>query len=337
MLKSDFIKEIYNRPFDFMLITAFVVLLFITVLTAGCGEVKAEKSVLALDTVIRLTAEGKNSDRVLNDSAEFLKSLDKKANFDDNSELSVLNKDTSKNFINVSPGIYEMLTLGEYYTDFTKQNYNISAGALVKLWDKAREKEEIPQADDIRAAKSAVNAQSIILDDNKVKKSNADVELTFGGIAKGYAADKIYSLYKESDVTGFMNFGTSTILACGDKIYRVGIKNPRDENAMIGVVTLKNEVLSTSGDYERYFIKKNTRYHHIIDPFTGYPTNNGIASVTVIVPLSYENAGVMSDVLSTALMVAGEKGRDFLPDDVKVLFVMANGELAVLNGFELEN
>jgi len=336
MLKSDFIKKAYNRPFDFIRLLALVSLLLITVLSAGCGEVKAEKSVLALDTVIRLTAEGENSDKVLNDSAEFLKSLDKKANFDDNSELSLLNKAASENFINLSPEIYEMLTLGKYYTDFTKQNYNISAGALVKLWDKARENEEIPQADDIRAAKSAVNAQNIVLTDNKVKKSNADVEVTLGGIAKGYAADKIYSLYKANKVTGFMNFGTSTILACGNKTYRVGIKNPRDEKAMVGVVTLKNEVLSTSGDYERYFIKNNTRYHHIIDPFTGYPTNNDVASVTVIVPLSYENAGVMSDIFSTALMVAGESGREFLPDDIKVLFVMANGELVVWNGFELE-
>lgn len=317
------------------LLKLFAVVLLIFA-TSGCGNEKREKNILALDTVITLTAEGENADEVIKDAAEFLINLDKKANFDENSELSLLNKNNSPNFIKVSDEIYDMISFGKYFSDFTKSNYNVTAGALVNLWDMAREKEEIPDERDITAAKSTVNADNITLSEGKIKKSNNKAEITLGGIAKGYAADKIYSLYKAKNAAGFMNFGTSTILACGDKTYRVGVKNPRDENNTLGVVTLKNEVLSTSGDYERYFIKNNVRCHHIIDPFTGYPTNNGVASVTVIVPLTCENAGVMSDVLSTALMVAGIKGQEFLPEYVKVLFVTENGDFIKLNGFEFE-
>ena len=325
MLKSNFLK---------IVCVSFTIIL--TTIIAGCQQEKAEKSVLALDTVITLTAEGENSKKVLNDSADFLKNLDKLASFDEGSELNLLNKAEVDEFIKVSPDIYDMLVLGKYYTDFTKKYYDISAGALVNLWDKNRKSETLPNKEDILFAKSTVNADNFLLIDGKVKKSNANTKITFGSIAKGYAADKIYSLYKAKNISGFMNFGTSTILACGDKTYRVGIKNPRDEEKMLGVVTLKNEVLSTSGDYERYFIKNNVSYHHIIDLFTGYPTNNGVASVTVIVPLSYEHAGVMSDALSTALMVAGVKGEDFLPAGVKALFVTTDGELVFVNGFELE-
>ena len=325
MLKSNFLK----------LVCVFFTILLTTIIT-GCQKERAEKSVLALDTVITLTAEGENSKEVLSQSTDFLKNLDKLASFDEGSELSLLNKAKIDEFIKVSPDIYEMLMLGKYYTDFTKKTYDISAGALVNLWDESRKTETLPEKKTVAFAKSTVNADNIALVDDKVKKSNADTKITFGGIAKGYAADKIYSLYKAKDVSGFMNFGTSTILACGDKTYRVGIKNPRYEEKMLGVVTLKNEVLSTSGDYERYFINDNVRYHHIIDPSTGYPTKNGIASVTVIVPLSFEHAGVMSDVLSTALMVVGVKGEEFLPAGVKALFVTTDGELVFVNGFELE-
>lgn len=303
---------------------------------AGCQKEKYEKNILALDTVITLTAEGENSKETLNEAAEILENLDKAAGFDDSSELTALNKATADNFMNVSADIYNMLSLGKYYTDFTKRNYDISSGSLVVLWDEYRKTQTIPKESEILFAKSTTNAENIALAVGKVKKSNADTRVTFGGIAKGYAADKIYSLYKAKSASGFMNFGTSTILACGDKNYRVGIKNPRDEENMLGIVSLKNEVLSTSGDYERYFIKNGVRYHHIIDPFTGYPTNNGIASVTVIVPLSFENAGVMSDILSTALMVAGVEGREFLPESVKALFVTTEGEFVFFNGFEME-
>lgn len=322
--------------FNFLKFVCVFFTILLTTIIAGCQQENAEKSVLALDTVITLTAEGENSREVLNESANYLTNLDKLASFDEDSELNLLNKVEIKDFIKVSPEIYDMLSLGKYYTNFTKKYYDISAGALVNLWDKNRKSETLPNKEDILLAKSTVNADNFLLIDGKVKKSNANTKITFGSIAKGYAADKIHSLYKANNLSGFMNFGTSTILACGDKTYRVGIKNPREEEKMLGVVTLKNEVLSTSGDYERYFIKNNVRYHHIIDPFTGYPTNNGIASVTVIVPLSFEHAGVMSDVLSTALMVAGVQGEDFLPAGVKALFVTTDGELVFVNGFKLE-
>ena len=125
------------------------------------------------------------------------------------------------------------------------------------------------------------------------------------------------------------------MIAIGDKTYNIGIKNPREEGALLGVVKLQNAALSTSGDYERYFTKNGVRYHHIIDPATGYPANNGIVSATVIVPLSHEHAGALSDALSTALIVLGEEGVALLKEDMSALLVRANGEIIRANGFKL--
>lgn len=311
-------------------------ILSIVFLLTSCGNERHEKSVIALDTVITLMAEGSNSKEVLEEAVDFIKQLDKKANFDENSELSRLNRASANIYTEVSAEIYEMLEIAKFCGDFTKYAYDVSAGSLTLLWDKARENEELPKAEEVEFAKSSVNADNIILKDGKVKKSISDVKVTVGGIAKGYAADKLYSLYKVNNISGFMNFGTSTILALGEKEYRVGIRNPRDEKNMLGVVSLKNEVLSTSGDYERYFIKNSVRYHHIIDPKTGYPANNSIASATVIIPLSEKNAGAMSDALSTALVVKGEKASDILPPFAKALIVTTNGKLIFYNGFKLE-
>lgn len=321
---------------------AFILLnlLFIVVLVSACGNNKFEKNIVALDTVITLTAEGQNSKEALNEISDFIKQLDEKANFEEDSELTKINNLPANTELEISPEICEMLKFGKFYTDFTKKSYDVSAGALVSLWDNARKNEKLPTQKEIDFAKSTVNADNIVLGSNKVKKSNADTKVTFGGIAKGYAADKVISLYKANGLTGFMNFGTSTIVALGDKSYRIGIKNPNDPSKMLGVVTIKNAVLSTSGNYERFFTVNNVRYHHIIDTKTGYPANNGIASATVIVPLTCENAGVMSDVFSTALMIAGRKSEDmlndkdtlkFLPEDAQALLINTDGVVIKIN------
>lgn len=320
------------KLFDFCRIFCLINLLFIVFLISGCKENKSEKSILALDTVVTITAEGENAKDATEKACEFVMRLDKLAGFEKGSELKLLNKATDESFLEVSPEIYALISLGKYYTDFTKQAYDVSGGKLVELWDEARKSEELPQDVEILTAKNTLSAKNIALENGKIKKSTPNTEFTLGGIAKGYAADIVYSLYKANNVTGFLNFGTSTILACGDKTYRVGIKNPRNESDIIAVVPLKNAAMSTSGDYERYFIKDNVRYHHIIDPKTGYPANSGIASATVIAPLTRENAGAMSDALSTALVVLGTEGASLLDSDIKAVLVTVDGKIIEVNG-----
>ena len=322
-----------------MLRFSFAVFVLALLLTA-CGSVKSEKNLLVMDTVVSLKAEGEGSREAVKESAEWLRDFDKRVGMTEESEIQKLSDSNEEKYQEVSEDVYEVLRLGKEYTAFTKQAFNVTAGSLTALWDKAREIEEPPNVEAVKKAKSSVNIEnlSIKVEGNNLYKVSvkSGASLTVGAIAKGYAADKVKEIYEKNKATGLINLGTSTMIATGDKTYNIGIKNPRKEGELLGVVKLKNAALSTSGDYERYFIKNGVRYHHIIDPKTGYPANNGIASATVIVPLSHENAGAVSDALSTALVVLGESGVSLLSEDMRALFVRIDGEIIKVNGFEMQ-
>lgn len=317
-----------------------VVLLILALLLTACGSAKSEKNLIVMDTVVSLNAEGEGANKAVKESAEWLKDFDKRVGMTEESEIVKLSDNNKGEFQEVSEDVYEVLKLGKKYTEFTKQSFNVTAGELTTLWDKAREVEEPPNVEAVEKAKSSVNVENLSLKVEgdrlyKVSVKNG-ASITVGAIAKGYAADKVKGIYEKNKATGLINLGTSTMIAIGDKTYNIGIKNPRKEGELLGVVKLKNAALSTSGDYERYFIKNGVRYHHIIDPKTGYSANNGIASATVIVPLSHENAGAVSDALSTALIVLGESGVSLLSEDMRALLVKTDGTLTKINDFEIK-
>ena len=129
------------------------------------------------------------------------------------------------------------------------------------------------------------------------------VKINLGGIAKGYGVDLARKIFAEKNIqSGLIDFGTSTIYAVGKK--KIGIKNPR-ANELAAVVEVENAALSTSGDYEKFFIVDNRRYHHIIDPKTCAPVENQISSVSVVVDGREKNCAMFADILSTAVFVMG--------------------------------
>ena len=99
------------------------------------------------------------------------------------------------------------------------------------------------------------------------------------------------------------------------KPWRIGIKHPRsdDDKAFLGIVSIENQALSTSGDYERYFIQDGVRYHHIFDPRTGYPARSGVMSDSIIIDGSVPHAGMLSDMMTTIVFVLGpQKGMELV-------------------------
>ena len=140
----------------------------------------------------------------------------------------------------------------------------------------------------------------------------AGVKINLGGVGKGYGVDIVREIFSEHGITdGLIDFGTSSIFAFGKK--KIGIKNPRNDNELAQVIELENCALSTSGDYEQFFIVDSRRYHHIINPKTCLPTDNGIASVSVIVSGDVKSCGACADILSTAILVLGEENsKEFL-------------------------
>jgi thiamine biosynthesis lipoprotein len=131
--------------------------------------------------------------------------------------------------------------------------------------------------------------------------------LDFGAIGKGYACDLIYAYLSGTEAEGAIVSVGGSIVAFGDynkkgDKWRIAITHPRDADKYLGVISLDEGFVSTSGDYERYFEENGKRYHHILDATTGYPSESGLISVIVVA-----KSGIMSDALSTACLLVGEK------------------------------
>lgn len=183
--------------------------------------------------------------------------------------------------------------------------FDVRVGALVKLWgfdDAAHYLKQPPPQDEIARLRNAVaRAQSLNADIYQA----SDVQLDFGAIAKGYAADlAIALLQKENIRNAIVNLGGNLRVSGrrGDRDWNIGIRHPRPDQGVRILASLKthgDEAVLTSGDYERYFDFEGRRYHHILDPKTGAPAQ-GLQSVTVVYP-----EGAWADAASTALFVAG--------------------------------
>lgn len=223
------------------------------------------------------------------------------------SDVYNMNKNAGKEPVNISSSTLEVILEGLGYFSDTKGSFNIGLGSLIELWGIGKESQKVPTIEEITEAKNHIDLDQLeISEDNKtafIKDSKMLVDL--GGIAKGYSVDEAVRILKENGVTsGIVNLG-GDVYALGTKVdgtdWRVGINNPEiGENNSIARISVSNKSVVTSGDYERYFIENDVRYHHIIDPETGYPANNELVSVTIV-----SDKSIDGDVLSTSAFVLG--------------------------------
>ena len=211
-------------------------------------------------------------------------------------------------------------------------------GKIIRLWDIDGEDPHIPEEKELNALLKNVGYSKITLDGNKVTLP-AGMTLDLGAAGKGIGCDAAEQvLEKEKEVSGMiLNLGGSSVMSYGSKpdgsSWQVAVTDPRDtEGDYLGVVALKGtEFLSTSGDYEKYFIEDGIRYHHILDPSTGYPARSGLTSVTVVC-----DNGLDADGLSTACFVLGrEKGEKLLEKyHADGLFVDDSGHVWLTEGMK---
>ena len=161
------------------------------------------------------------------------------------------------------------------------------------------------------------------------------MRVDLGALAKGYIADKVKALLLERGVTsGVIDLGRN-ILLLGEKPgkapFSIGIQSPDDSGTMLRVLSLRDRSLVTSGTYERYFEHDGQRYHHVLDPFTGFPADRDLAAVTIL-----SDSSLLGDALSTACLLLGvEEGMalvDAIPE-AEALFVRTDGTTVTTAGF----
>ena len=279
-------------------------LILVIVLISGCNNPKTEhyeRSEKVMGTLVTLKADGVEAEAAVDES------FDKIFELVENIKADVKLMESTNEYVKISPDVYEILKISQHYSEQTNGAFDVTIGAAVNLWKNARKNNQLPTTEDIENVKKFVGFHHLHLreSDHSVMIDTQGVKINLGGVGKGYGADIARKIFMKHGIKdGLIDFGTSTIYAFGKK--RIGLKNPREDD-LSDVIELKDSSISTSGDYEQYFIIDGQRYHHIIDPKTCMPTNNGIASVSVAVNGDVENCATIADILSTSIFILGKQ------------------------------
>lgn len=237
----------------------------------------------------------------------------------------------------VSDILYEILEKGLYYSEKSEGVFDITIEPESSLWDFTSDNRKVPEDTKIKEAVKLTGYKNAALEDKKLVLKMPGMGIELGAIAKGFIADKLKEYLKENGVTsGTVNLG-GNVLCIGKKTdgspFRIGIQHPfENRNEIITAVKAEDISVVSSGVYERYFIQDGKMYHHILDPSTGYPYNNGLVAVTVI-----SGKSVDGDALSTTCFAMGlEKGLEFANslDNVYAVFITEDGKLHYSEGFK---
>ena len=194
-------------------------------------------------------------------------------------------------------------------SDATDGVFDATLGAVLDLWGfgSGAGDYRVPTDAALDAALAAVGMNRVFVEGEEIRLA-ASTELDLGGIAKGYAGERVRAIFVENDITSAVIDLGGDVALLGKKPdgsdWRVAIKNPADEGAFLGILeTGGDHFIMTSGVYERYFEENGVRYHHILDPKTGRPADSDLVSATVICA-----DGIWADALATACCVMGADG-----------------------------
>ena len=223
--------------------------------------------------------------------------------------MNRLNSMAGKDYIKISPETFFVLETARKYSELSKGKFDITIGPLVKAWAIGTDNARIPEQKEVDSLLPLVSYNDIVLNKSTLKaglaRKNQIADL--GGIAKGYAGDEAVKILKKNGISSaFINIG-GNVVTFGKKpdgsLWKIAIQNPRSgDGNFIGILNVASKAIVTSGDYERYFIKNGVRYHHILDPSTGYPAESDLIAVTVVYDKSVD-----ADALSTSLFILGMK------------------------------
>ena len=202
--------------------------------------------------------------------------------------------------IDLNGGLDELISVSMEIAEITDGYFEPMSGGLVEHWEKCESEQRLPTDTEISQKISDIYNTKLTKNDNNILYKNGNAKFDFGAIGKGYAADKMVQDLKEKGVEVGMVTFVSTVSVFGERDFKIAIRTPDTDGQTAGYISLKNEALSVSGDYERFYTIHGVNYNHIIDPHTGYPPSNGIHSVAVVC-----ESAALSDALSTAILAMG--------------------------------
>lgn len=267
-------------------------------------ETITQRSMILMDTVVDVRVDGRNSaalvERVFQRMAELEKLFSR---FIPESEVSAINR-AAGDWVEVSPLTLELVELGMEMSRITDGAFDLTIGAVLDLWGFGSDIRRVPEEDELREALATVDFTQVEVNRKQgaVRIPQGTV-LDLGGIAKGFIVGQGIEILRDAGVERALINAGGDISVVGrrpdGRPWRVGVQDPDQPSSIRYVLPLDDQSVVTSGDYQRYFTVEGVRYHHIIDPFTGYPAR-GLRSVTIV-----GDDPAMCDAISTAVFVLG--------------------------------
>ena len=313
-----------------------VMLLWSSALICLASE-KTTRDIFAMDTHISITVYGEMDSEVLDAAESLLTEREQRWSVTlEESEISRINH-AGGNAVAVSEDTAEILSYALRMAENTGGAFDPTIYPLVRAWGFTTDEYRIPQQAEIDRLLKLVDYNLVSVDGGTVNLAEG-MQIDLGGIAKGYAGDEVADLLKQHGVESAMiNLG-GNVHVIGNKpdgsAWKIGVKSPADDG-LLGVLSVCDQCIITSGAYERYFTAEDgTKYGHIIDPDTGYPVDNGVLSVTVV-----GSEGGRCDALSTALFVMGADGAcDYWRENegFEMIILAEDGSLYITEGIEAD-
>jgi thiamine biosynthesis lipoprotein len=225
---------------------------------------------------------------------------------------------------------------GIFFSQLTEGNFDITIKPLVDLWGINGEHPKVPSEDEIRSVLKEIGSQRVVINESQstIQLPREEMGIDLGGIAKGYAADEIKRIFQQYQVVNaLINLGGNVIVMGHNPTgarWRIGIQNPLAARGQyIGTIEMTDKTVVTSGSNEQFFIKNGVRYHHIINPRTGYSSENGLLSVTVVSECSMD-----ADAVTTALFIQDIQESMHMLKSIhaEAVFIMQNKDIFVTEG-----
>lgn len=326
----------------------FIILIAVLALTAfnnsrtkDLENTAFENDSFAMGTVISQRVYGSDGQAAIDQATAKISELDHLLTFNDaQGDIYKLNQNAGLEGVELNPETVRILSKAQQVSAMSGGAFDVTVGPLVKAWGIGTQGERIPSSAELKQLLPLINYQDINIDNNLVKIRRSGQMVDLGGIAKGYAGDAVIEIYKQHGIkSAFVNLG-GNVVTLGNKPdgspWKVGIRNPRpaagDDGQNLGIVLVTDKAVVTAGDDQRYFIQNGQRYHHILDPHTGYPAKSDLMSVTLITDSSLD-----ADALDTAVYILGrEKGMELLRQygGVEAVFVTTDKKVYVTEGLK---
>lgn len=323
-----------------------ILVLIFPILSIGCKDENVDNASLSktdflMDTVMTVKIFDGASQELMEDVFERIREVESKMSITiETSDVNLINENAGIMPVKVDSETYFVLEKAKEYAMISNGDYDPTIGPLTELWDISQTDEErdiIPSEGEIKTAMTLIDYEKLkLLDDQNVFLQEKGMKINLGSIAKGYAGDQVKKVLVENGIESAIIDLGGNVYAYGDKAgeaWRIGIQDPNETTGVkLGTLSVKDKSVVSSGSYERYFTYNKKRYHHILDPKTGYPTDNGLLGVTIV-----SDSSIDGDALSTSLFVLGlEEGKKLIDemDGVEAIFITESDEVHIPKEYE---